>query len=324
MKRKFLPLNSLMKYLRDNHSIKICGGSQKKQLRNIGYYHGYKGYRYFNYPQNRILYKDFKELFAVYEFDMALKSIFYSQIMFIETALKNIALQILLDSSKSSNFNDIYSSVLTSYNEVSHKEYANAFKKHLELRTKIYSKLTEAYKNKRVVQHFYKRGDAIPIWAIFEVITLGEFGVLVESMNLSARKQLSVALSLRQSYDTGAHLFSKIIYTIKDLRNAIAHNQIIFDNRFQNSKISALIPQVLKIETNINNVDFSTIIDFVILVTFLLKKLSVSKRDILKFISSIEQSIELLRLKIPTNIFNQIVHTNSKTKLQQLKIFVKL
>jgi len=36
--------NALMKYLREKHNISIEGTKDKKNLRNIGYYHGYKGY----------------------------------------------------------------------------------------------------------------------------------------------------------------------------------------------------------------------------------------------------------------------------------------
>ena len=52
---------------------------------NIGYYHGYKGYRYINTPSNHVPYTKFEELVAVYEFD----------VMLIETAVKNYVLDIL-------------------------------------------------------------------------------------------------------------------------------------------------------------------------------------------------------------------------------------
>ena len=38
--------NGLMRHLRSN-GIAISGSTQKKQLINTGYYHGYKGYRFF-------------------------------------------------------------------------------------------------------------------------------------------------------------------------------------------------------------------------------------------------------------------------------------
>src|SRR5699024_4589296 len=39
-------INSLMAYLRDRKNIDIRGSSHKRKLRNMGYYHGYKGYRF--------------------------------------------------------------------------------------------------------------------------------------------------------------------------------------------------------------------------------------------------------------------------------------
>ena len=47
-------INGLMKYLRKKHNIQIDGSRHKKQLKSIGYYHGYKGYRYIKKPKNKI------------------------------------------------------------------------------------------------------------------------------------------------------------------------------------------------------------------------------------------------------------------------------
>lgn len=52
-------VNALMKYLRDKKGIQIEGSSQKQKLRSIGYYHGYKGYRFFSSPSNHLAYTDF-------------------------------------------------------------------------------------------------------------------------------------------------------------------------------------------------------------------------------------------------------------------------
>ena len=45
--------NSLMKHLRDS-GIDINGSAQKRRLKNIGYYHGYKGYRFAGNAANRL------------------------------------------------------------------------------------------------------------------------------------------------------------------------------------------------------------------------------------------------------------------------------
>lgn len=75
--------------MRDEKKINIYGSLQKRQLRNMGYYHGYKGYRYCGSPNQILLYTDFKQIKAVYDFDMKIKSIFYPQIMFLETTIDN-------------------------------------------------------------------------------------------------------------------------------------------------------------------------------------------------------------------------------------------
>lgn len=85
--------DSLMRYLRDQKGIAINGSFQKRKLMNIGYYHGYKGYRYINKATNVIPYTSFDELTAVYEFDSQLKALFYPFVMQIETALKNYVLE---------------------------------------------------------------------------------------------------------------------------------------------------------------------------------------------------------------------------------------
>lgn len=74
---KVKTINSLMKYLREKHNISIDGTKDKKNLRNIGYYHGYKGYRYINNPQNMIDLTNFDQIVSIVEFDSKLKSLLY-------------------------------------------------------------------------------------------------------------------------------------------------------------------------------------------------------------------------------------------------------
>ena len=83
-------IDGLMRHLRDECNIQIGGSYQKKQLISYGYYHGYKGYRFIKNSQNRIPYATFSEVVTVIEYDNNLKAALYSDMMFIETAIKNI------------------------------------------------------------------------------------------------------------------------------------------------------------------------------------------------------------------------------------------
>ena len=121
--------NALMKYLRNAHNISIDGAKDKRNLINIGYYHGYKGYRYINNPQNRITINSFKEIVSIVNFDSKLKSLLYPQLMQIETISKNIVLQILVEQYNTDEFNEIYEKGITDYkSSTNSKDYKEKMK----------------------------------------------------------------------------------------------------------------------------------------------------------------------------------------------------
>lgn len=319
--------DSLMKYLRDHHNINVSGSIHKRKLRNIGYYHGFKGYRFINRPNNRIVYTDFNEVLAINTFDMQLKSLFYPQIMFIETALKNYVLETILIHSKTDSFNIIYDTLLTDYktHTIGSPQYKNALNKRLKLRNQFYNVLTREFSNdKQIVQHFYHKDEPVPIWAVFEVISLGEFGNFVSCSDTRIKRDISLALGLNQSFDSNGKLTQNIIYLIKDLRNSIAHNDVIFDTRFKSFNPNSSLLRWLSFDTNIQNITFQTIVDYLILIIYIQKNLKTSKTDLSKIVNRFELLINQFRSQIPINIYTRIVHTNTRGKLNSLKAFIKI
>jgi len=196
MASKVKSINVLMKHLREANKINISGSSQKQKLRNIGYYHGYKGYRYIENSNNRIMYSDFNEVMAMNEFDMNLKTLFYPQIMFIETALKNYVLEVVLDKTGTDSFIDIYTNLLIDYKTYGHGtvKYKDAMKKRLDLRNKIYGALTN------------------------------NFGFFVSCLHRNIRMNVAKLMSLNSTCDSDGRLAVAIVFALKDLRNAVAHN----------------------------------------------------------------------------------------------------
>lgn len=331
--------NALMKYLREEKRIDISGSSAKQRLMNIGYYHGYKGYRYFNKSTNVLNYNSFDELLAVYNFDAQLKSLFYPHVMFLETALKNRVLDEIVTETHSEDFNVIYHHILDNYKAFStaQKSHQNSqqkekaeekfkfqLKKRLELRDRVYKVQTNAYSSgNKIATHYLNDDLSIPIWGIFELLTLGEFGTFVSCMNTNSRKSISTQLQLNGGYDTNSLLLQRIVYAVKDLRNPIAHNDVVFDTRFNTADINKQVSEALKQDTGISDIDFHTITDYVILMVFILKRLYVSKREIKKFISDYISIVERLRGDTPINLFNKIIRTNNKNKVESLKRYAE-
>lgn len=106
--------DALMRHLRNN-GIAISGSSQKQQLINTGYFHGYKGYRFFVSSNRKIPFTSYKEINATIQYDTKLKSLLYGKMMLIETALKNIALNTIMAETDSNSIYDMYDKAVSSY-----------------------------------------------------------------------------------------------------------------------------------------------------------------------------------------------------------------
>lgn len=317
-----LTFPDLINYLKTQHSIKIKP-SQEKDLRTIGYYHGYKGYRFIRESTNTIKFTDIKEIIALNKFDLDLKSIIYPKIMFIETALKSLFIESVLVDSASEDMSVIYSKTVTDYKQYpkGSKKYTDAFNKRMNLQMKINSALIRDYqKGKSIETHFINNDRPIPVWAVFESLTLGEFGNFFECSNLNTRLTTSKILGLPTNLDSDGELISIIIYALRDLRNAVAHNSVVFDTRFKTAKINGRLVSLLENETGIKNIDFRYISSYIILLTYLLKKLG--QKNCKSFIHEYLTKCDFLHQNLPVNICFAILGSNNKSNMVLLEKYV--
>lgn len=312
--------DGLMRYLRDQKGIAISGSAQKRKLMNMGYYHGYKGYRYIREGSNQVPYRNFNELAAVYEFDAQLKALFYPCVMQIETAMKNYVLEVILESIHSESFIDVYGRLLDNYRMFTAGKYKKELKRRLELRNRIYRTQTEAFaKNKKIAEHYLNKDVNLPIWAIFELLSLGEFGHFVSCLNTDCRRDVSKKLGIRQSDDSEAALPEKLIYAVKDLRNAIAHNDVIFDTRFRTGHIDSQVGSAISNATGVRDIRFNTITDYLVLIVYLMKLMHVPKTELKKLITSFVECTDRLHKAVPFEIYSKIIYTNHRAKIADLR-----
>lgn len=317
--------NGLMMHMRNTKNIDISGSRQKKELLRIGYYHGYKGYRFIKESHNRIAYTDFEEILAVYNYDTNLKTIFYPLIMTIETALKNYTLDTLV-SFGSVELESAFRNMLNDYSSetAGSKGYRSKMNDHLKLKKKIHTSITYKYPNDKVISHFIHSRDSIPLWAIFEILDMGAFGLFLKCLNESIRLQICANLKIGHSSlnPQDGRIIQNIIFCLKELRNSVAHNNVIFDCRFSNTHVTRSVKDYVNLETNIANIDFTFLIDYFILMILLLKKIGMTKTDLKRTIKDFEDEIENLRTNVPTPIFHSIVGTTTHTKLQNLQNYI--
>lgn len=314
-----------MRHLRAN-GVSISGSVQKKQLINTGYFHGYKGYRFFKKSNNPIPFTDYSDVYATIKYDSDIKSLFYSKLMFIETAVKNISLERIMIDSNSENIQNMYNKVVAGYNSFPTGTDINTKKKaqnnKLRLERNIQTHLTNAYDhNNPQIVHFYNMGyNGVPLWALFEILTLGDFAYLLSCLNITTRMHITSDLGMRvASVDTNRELIYNYLYTLKDLRNAIAHNAVVFDARFRRIDPSSAMRECLKQEFGLPYINFKTIGDYLILICYYLKLLKVSKTEIKALIRDFEKITEIYIQSVNPSVANMVVHPDLKSRLVILK-----
>ena len=295
-------LNGLMKHLRDK-GIETHGSVHKRKMKNYGYYHGYKGHRFVGNSSNCLDLTSFDEVIALNEFDMAVKALLYPSVMFIETALKNYTLEAVLEDSHSFVLEDIFSRTLVAY------------------RAEINRLIQYNYSKNPVVRHFYDSDKPLPIWALFEVMTLGNFGVFYSCLKGSVRQSISDDLKLPNNYD-GPGLLERTIFVLKDLRNAVAHNSAVYDVRFKRAKVGNQLGQMLSSEVGVPSIDFSTITDYVVLIVYLLRKMMVSKTECYQLIRNYSSVLEDLHGSLSSSDFHKIVKTGARSKMDALRSYI--
>ncbi len=320
--------DALMRHLRDT-GIEISGSAEKRQLVNVGYFHGYIGYRFFGDASCRLPFTSYKEVNATIQYDSDLKSLFYGKMMFIETAVKNIALEGILDKANSSNIQDMFDKVISGYNNAPANSSVDTKKRlqqdKLNLQKSIQSSLAYAYhKENPKITHFYNNvGYAdVPIWALFEIMTMGDFGYLLSCLTYDVRDDISKRLGLNLACDTDRKLIYKYIYTLKDLRNAIAHNAVIFDARFRNIDPNKAMKQCLIQDVGVPYINFKTIGDYVILMTYYLKLLKAPKTEIKQFVRSFEKLTDEYRSSVNSNVAGIVIRPDLNRRMNILKSFI--
>lgn len=318
--------SELMGILRDKHNIDISGDEHQEALLKMGYFHGFKGYRYIQTQTNQIPYTHFDEVISIYQFDTKLKALYYPQLMFIETALKNVTLDTIIGKG-SADFEHVFRNLLNDYekHQPGTGNYKRKMKSRLDLRTKIYSTISYNYNsNKEIIQHFLHDNRPVPLWAIFEIINLGDFGFFVHSLNKETRIDIAKNLYIHDDvHNQRGRVLEDVLALIRDLRNAVAHNSVVFDCRYREKMPVERFLHFLQAEMGMENITFNTTTDYVVLLTYLMKQVGINREDLRPFVTGFVELVEQLKADIPEEIFYSIMEADYADKLEKIKVFIE-
>ena len=139
--------------------------------------------------------------------------------MFIETALKNIALNTIMSEIDSSSIYDMYDKAISSYKNAPAGTREDIKKKYqnnkLNLQGSIQNAIAAAYRKENPkITHFYNNVNynEVPLWAIFEILTMGDFGYLLSCLTIDMREKVSRAIGINLSSDTYRELLYNYVY----------------------------------------------------------------------------------------------------------------
>lgn len=320
--------DELMRHLRAN-GIDISGSRQKRLLINSGYFHGYKGYRFYKNASHRLPFTSFDEIYTTIDFDTKLKSLFYGKIMFIETTLKNVVLDTIMNEINSNSIHAMYDKVVSSYKnsplDTSEETKKKLQKNKLNLQVSIQSAISRAYgKENPKITHFYNNINysEVPIWALFEILTMGDFGYLLSCLTYDMREKISRKIGINLASDTNCKLIYKYVYAFKDLRNAIAHNDVIYDTRFKKIDPTKSMKQCLKLDIGLPYINFKTLGDYVILICYFLKLFKLPKSEIKAFIRDFQKITDTYVKSVNENVSAITIHPDFKSRMLLLKNFI--
>ena len=322
--------DELMDYLKDN-GIMINGDNEKHQLINVGYFHGYKGYRFFKNAVNRIKYTTFSDINLTIKYDSELKNLFYGKLMFIETAVKNIALNRIMIDADSENIHDMLKTIVMGYNSLPNTTNKSIRKKaqenKLRLENNIQRAIMKAYKvDNPQIAHFYNKSgnSGVPLWALFEILMLGDFANLISCLNYDTRDNITSDMGMKvSSIDTNRELIYKYLYTLKDLRNAVAHNAVVFDTRFRKFDPSKSMRKCLQHYFGLSTPCYFDIIsDYVILICYYLLHLEVPKNEINEFLNEYERITNDYISNVDNTLSSIVVHPSWQSKISTVKISI--
>ena len=111
---------------------------------------------------------------------------------------------------------------------------------------------------------------------------------------------------------------------IRDRRNSVAHNNIIFDTRFKDRKISPVLKKWVEKETGIQNITLYSLIDYIIIVCCLLKRVDFSGTRALTLLNKYKEENQRLQNSVASEIYDHIIQNNVPAKVVGLEAYLNV
>lgn len=199
----------------------------KEILINNNYYNVINGYKQLflnkSDEDNFIDGTTFEEIYALYDFDRKLRSIFLEYILKIENSLRSLVAYYF--SQFHGNDNYLKLSNFETFSEVN-TNFAKKEKqlKHIQmLISNINKKIANSIENKPYIQHYIMNYGFIPMWVLVNILSFGDICNFFRLMKQKERILISSNFNIME------HDLSSLIGILSDTRNLCAHDERLYN-----------------------------------------------------------------------------------------------
>lgn len=182
-----------------------------------------------------------------------------------------------------------------------------------------------------MIKHFTDQSRGVPIWALMETLTLGEFSAIYACLTDKLKDAIYDRLGMpgrnrgcnAQKRDK-TDLLLALLRVLASLRNSVAHNNVILDARFLvRNTPNKYVREYLGQEFGIDPVPFSQIADCMLLVVFFTSALGYSKTERKRFVAEYEKALgDFYAHKLPSNIYQQMIGKSDNLKIKAALAYI--
>ena len=257
----------------------------KKRLQHEGYYNLINGYNALflipkEFPTDDDKFKQgttINEIYALYNFDRRLRSVFLKYVLLIETNIKSLISYTFSEKYGHSNYL-IYSNFDTT------KRDSN--KNITALISDIQRQIASRYSDPSI-SHYLKCHGYIPLWVLNNILTLGTISKFYSLMKQKERQEISKIFHI-----SDAELESFLFYLSK-IRNFCAHGNRLYCFKSKNPIPTVALHAALELPMNLEQQYIQGKND--LFATMIIFKLLLSKNNFKILVKSVNHELDNLR-----------------------------
>ena len=134
--------------------------------------------------------------------------------------------------------------------------------------------------------------------------------MIIQHSIFDVRNAVSDVFGIGISIDTARTYLGDMVNQLRFLRNAVAHNDVVFDNRFKHNNAPNSVYKIFQSFGGLSSFNCDKIFDYFVILAWFMKKLGCPKKEIKNFLNAYKKATDSYKEKIPPAIQNIVIPTN--------------